>query len=664
MADEEETVPKKPMFLVGASGFLGLAVAKAFVSAEDEEGWEVTGTLQAGAAKPKWVTHVVEPTDAELSAVVARSKVIVLDLVTETALSERVLAVLAASQSEEEKVVLGISSLMTWARTSPPALEEGEEGERELTEEEYKRRRPHVNFRDQHTLEKLLVRSKTESVRTHVVCAGLLYGGAEDVLHPLFRLAWENQPLPLLSLQGEGTNIVPTVHIDDLCSALLKLAESADAPAYVVAVDEARNQTLGAITRAIAKHLGTGEVVALSKDEVLLHKDVDCFQLDLRIKPACLAELGLDWVSRAGLVANVAKVVASFRKARGIEPLKVLLLGPLAGVNGCLESEVAAAIAREYRVAHVSAASVVAEALAEQSELADKVRAAKAADKQNSGVLPDELMAQLLRRKLNSTQCANQGWVLDGYPATLAQLRLLAPEKADDEAEDEAEADEGEEEEGEEKPKAPVDLTPQSVLLVRSPDDQLKQRVQAMAQPQLEAAGMSAEQLLKRMQAFAQVNAPEGPHNPLMHKALRQLESLELAAEREPLEQMLARARIFLGRPRNYGPSQAELQLRAEHQAQLKAQEAQLQAQQEAERLKLEVAELERLRVQEQGRMADRAQHEVALLESRSAPLRAFLMAEVIPTLTEGLIEVTKVRPEDPVDFLAEWLFKNNPVLD
>ena len=34
----------------------------------------------------------------------------------------------------------------------------------------------------------------------------------------------------------------------------------------------------------------------------------------------------------------------------------------------------------------------------------------------------------------------------------------------------------------------------------------------------------------------------------------------------------------------------------------------------------------------------------------------------VIPTLTEGLIEVCKLKPEDPVDYLAEWLFKNNPV--
>ena len=37
-------------------------------------------------------------------------------------------------------------------------------------------------------------------------------------------------------------------------------------------------------------------------------------------------------------------------------------------------------------------------------------------------------------------------------------------------------------------------------------------------------------------------------------------------------------------------------------------------------------------------------------------------MANVIPTLTEGIIEVCKIKPEDPVDYLAEWLLKRSPV--
>ena len=61
---------------------------------------------------------------------------------------------------------------------------------------------------------------------------------------------------------------------------------------------------------------------------------------------------------------------------------------------------------------------------------------------------------------------------------------------------------------------------------------------------------------------------------------------------------------------------------------------------------------------------ADMTAQEQELLEVRSIPLRNYLMQNVIPTLTEGLIEVCKLKPEDPVDYLAEYLFKNNPVED
>lgn len=189
--------------------------------------------------------------------------------------------------------MVGLSTIMTWARTSPPEAEE-EGGEAPpLTEEEYKRRRPHVNFREQHTLEKLLTRSKTATVRTAVVCAGLVYGGAQELFHDLFKAAWHNRPLPLLSLSGAGANVLPTIHIADLCSVVLKVA-AGEGPAYVVAVDSAHEQTLAKVTGAIARHLGTGEVAPVARDDVMLHKDVDYFQLHLRISPAAVLEMGIE----------------------------------------------------------------------------------------------------------------------------------------------------------------------------------------------------------------------------------------------------------------------------------------------------------------------------------------------------------------------------------
>lgn len=37
-------------------------------------------------------------------------------------------------------------------------------------------------------------------------------------------------------------------------------------------------------------------------------------------------------------------------------------------------------------------------------------------------------------------------------------------------------------------------------------------------------------------------------------------------------------------------------------------------------------------------------------------PLRLYLKKHVLPTLTEALIEVAKLRPEDPIDFLVSIL--------
>jgi adenylate kinase len=40
--------------------------------------------------------------------------------------------------------------------------------------------------------------------------------------------------------------------------------------------------------------------------------------------------------------------------------------------------------------------------------------------------------------------------------------------------------------------------------------------------------------------------------------------------------------------------------------------------------------------------------------------MRQFLMKYIIPLLTEGMIEVWKVGPLDPVDYLAEYIFKKS----
>lgn len=41
--------------------------------------------------------------------------------------------------------------------------------------------------------------------------------------------------------------------------------------------------------------------------------------------------------------------------------------------------------------------------------------------------------------------------------------------------------------------------------------------------------------------------------------------------------------------------------------------------------------------------------------------VRTYLDKTVIPLLMEGLIELSKQKPENPLEFLAHYLLENNP---
>lgn len=51
-------------------------------------------------------------------------------------------------------------------------------------------------------------------------------------------------------------------------------------------------------------------------------------------------------------------------------------------------------------------------------------------------------------------------------------------------------------------------------------------------------------------------------------------------------------------------------------------------------------------------------QKELKELEYRSAPIRHYLMKYVLPNITKGLNELVKIRPQNPVKFLAHHLIE------
>jgi hypothetical protein len=44
-------------------------------------------------------------------------------------------------------------------------------------------------------------------------------------------------------------------------------------------------------------------------------------------------------------------------------------------------------------------------------------------------------------------------------------------------------------------------------------------------------------------------------------------------------------------------------------------------------------------------------------IEQRSLPVREYLTKHVFPHITEGILKVTQIRPQDPVKYLSDYIF-------
>jgi adenylate kinase len=115
------------------------------------------------------------------------------------------------------------------------------------------------------------------------------------------------------------------------------------------------------------------------------------------------------------------------------------------------------------------------------------------------------------------------------------------------------------------------------------------------------------------------------------------------------------------GKPFNYRPTRKERQemnIQAKQKAESKNESVPLGAK---EFRQTEMQAQEQQQLEEKEIKNSYIREEMKMLERRAMPLRQYLLESIVPILTEGLLDVCKTKPNDPVDYLAEWLFRNNP---
>jgi adenylate kinase len=254
-------------------------------------------------------------------------------------------------------------------------------------------------------------------------------------------------------------------------------------------------------------------------------------------------------------------------------------------------------------VQHILVGSLIKEAAAVQNDLGSSVRAALAANPR----LSDAMVADIIKTKLATPGCKNQGWILDGFPKNAAQARLLfnlndAPAEAKPETAEggEGEAEAAAVEAADDAPVGPAKVVaPEIVVQVDAEEEFLLHRVMAYSQDKVTPDHDDEAGFKRRYEAFTQATKQE---NSVIDLLLDSKARLFVCMASQDVDQNLDIMRLGFGRPRNYDPERAarqrearaaEERARAEEAARLKAEaDAEAERRQRAQR---ELEERERL---------------------------------------------------------------------
>ncbi|XP_047594311.1 adenylate kinase 7 isoform X2 [Lutra lutra] len=543
------------------------------------------------------------------------------------------------SHFEKRKVFILVSTVMTWARS------------------------------------KLL--DPTKKFTTYVVAAGLQYGVEGGILHYFFKIAWLGE-VPALPVFGDGTNVIPAIHVLDLAGVIQNIIDHVPKLHYLVAVDESVH-TLEDLVKCISKNTGPGKIQKIPKENAFLTKDLtqeclDHLLVNLRMEALFVKEnFNIRWVAQTGFVENINNILKEYKQSRGLLPIKICILGPPA----VGKSSIAEALAKHYKLHHIKLKDVISEAIAkleaivtpkdegedeeegEEEEEEENVEDAqelldgiKESMEQNAGQLEDQYIIRFIKEKVKSIPCRNQGYILDGFPKTYDQAKDLFNQ-------------EDEEEEEEVRGKMfPFDklIIPEFVCVLDASDEFLKERVMNLPESVVAGTHYSQDRFLRALSNYRDLNTEDETvinyfDEIEIHPIHIDVGKLEDPQNRLAIKQLIKE----IGEPRNYGLTDEE---KAEEERRAAEERLAKEAMEEAEREHREAVELaEKIARWEEWnkRLEEVKREERELLEAQSIPLRNYLMTHVMPTLMQGLNECCKVRPDDPVDFLAEYLFKNNP---
>ncbi|KAI5705783.1 hypothetical protein M8J75_001730 [Diaphorina citri] len=674
--------------------------------------------------------------------------------------------------------IVVISNLLPWQLTKPLLYaDESDEIPMAFNERRLKKRKSHPDYENLLDLETFCLDSRRElkknkNFQLHIVGSGIPYGLEEDIFYHWFALGYTNSDLTSLPVVNQGTNLVPTIHINELVKIIGHLVNNPRSvkKAYCIAVDNDSNtlaDIVKAVSRLFTKH-GAIYHVPLEEFEQTYPKDLvysldqkktalDLLTSHLPVESNFVEDFGKEInLVQKNFVNNMRNTLKAFLKSHNLKPIKILIHGP--PMSG--KTELTRKLADHYGLQYLSPLDVldnrkrylrkqikycdhqiellnlmnmsenenfdfdVMEEIDRNESNKPEDDSLKSEGDMNVETLSRKLMAymeelrtleelaskdrdqyesilrdmylEVLRRK--SVQY--HGYVMDGWPDSYEACQLLfAKDKKEGEEEEEEENEESEEEEEDKEEEEGVNralelvnknLLPDLVISLEASQDWALSRFIAFMSDHPEL--FSPKQSLHEMDDRLGLLAPSSTHLFFLSDDMSENENEEVGENRwirhfvkdyqlfrqndaypAGFSQFFNEIDIF---PTVFNVEEEPIEnifqnilAREDYRRQLdkeREQEAfdfekfQACLEELADKKKKEYSHL----MEQWAGMNNILHYERNIIqELHNMPLRHYLMKYVLPVVTRGLNDVTQANPESPVDYLAEYLFKENPTL-